>query len=112
MNHVPTPSALLERAWAIARERLDYVYVGNIATRDKENTLCPGCGELLISRSGYSVNVTNTLLKKPFEHLSVSTVTGQLIWYYQCINDEHTLRQCNVFSKRKTFIIVSILIYG
>ena len=68
MNHVPTPSALLERAWAIARERLDYVYVGNIATRDKENTLCPGCGELLISRSGYSVNVTNTLLKKPSEH--------------------------------------------
>jgi pyruvate formate lyase activating enzyme len=65
MDHAPTPGRLLERAWEIARKRLDYVYMGNIAAGDKENTYCPGCGELLISRSGYSINITKSLKKMP-----------------------------------------------
>lgn len=67
MDHSPTPPELLERAWEISREQLDHVYVGNIAAGDKENTYCPGCGELLISRSGYSVSITDTLIKTPDE---------------------------------------------
>jgi pyruvate formate lyase activating enzyme len=63
MGHAPTPALLLKRAWEIAYDRLDYVYVGNIATDDKEDTFCPGCGELLISRSGYSVKCTKNLSK-------------------------------------------------
>ena len=65
MDHAPTPGLLLERAWEIARKRLDYVYVGNIIVGNKENTYCPGCGELLISRSGYSVNITKSLIRTP-----------------------------------------------
>jgi pyruvate formate lyase activating enzyme len=63
MDHAPTPELLLERAWEIARKRLDYVYVGNVTIGNKENTCCPGCGELLISRSGYSIRETKSLLK-------------------------------------------------
>ncbi|MGA2506250.1 MAG: AmmeMemoRadiSam system radical SAM enzyme [Chitinispirillaceae bacterium] len=65
MDHATTPSALLERAWAIAHDRLDYVYVGNVATGDKENTLCPGCGEILISRQGYEIRLTKNLSITP-----------------------------------------------
>jgi pyruvate formate lyase activating enzyme len=36
---------------------LDYVYVGNIATERGENTYCPGCGSLLIRRTGFSTEI-------------------------------------------------------
>jgi pyruvate formate lyase activating enzyme len=36
-----------------ARKKLNYVYPGNVAR--ESNTLCPGCGELLIRRRGYAV---------------------------------------------------------
>jgi pyruvate formate lyase activating enzyme len=65
MDHAPTPPALLERAWEITRKKLEYVYIGNIAAGDRENTCCPGCGDLLISRSGYSVSVTKNLITSP-----------------------------------------------
>ena len=65
MSHDPTPAPVLERAWEIAHNRLEYVYVGNITAGDKEHTFCPGCGELLISRSGYSVCITGSLVKTP-----------------------------------------------
>ncbi|MCX7779951.1 MAG: AmmeMemoRadiSam system radical SAM enzyme [Negativicutes bacterium] len=45
----PTPAATLERARTIAREYLNYVYVGNMAG-DGMNTYCPACGMLLIER--------------------------------------------------------------
>ena len=63
MDHEATPEPLLTRAWEIARERLAYVYVGNISAGDKENTRCPQCGELLIARSGYAVKITSHLKK-------------------------------------------------
>lgn len=34
---------------------LKYVYVGNILTKDKENTYCPKCNELLVDRKAFSV---------------------------------------------------------
>jgi pyruvate formate lyase activating enzyme len=70
MDHPSTSSALLERAWEIASKRLDFVYVGNIAAGDKENTYCPGCGAILISRSGYRAEIIrsafNTAGEKQF----------------------------------------------
>ncbi|MBN2188992.1 MAG: AmmeMemoRadiSam system radical SAM enzyme [Chitinispirillaceae bacterium] len=68
MDHSPTPPSALERAWEIARKKLDYVYVGNIASGDRENTFCPQCGELLIARSGYSVRVDQNLEVSPGKH--------------------------------------------
>jgi pyruvate formate lyase activating enzyme len=51
----PTPSGLLDRLAAAARERLRYVYVGNVASGES-NTLCPQCGRTVIRRRGYSID--------------------------------------------------------
>ena len=65
MDHAPTQPASLERAWEIARKRLDYVYLGNIGASDKENTLCPKCGALLVSRQGYTIRPSPILGRRP-----------------------------------------------
>lgn len=50
----PTPMAKLQRAREIGLEAgLRYVYVGNVL--GEENTLCHGCGRLLIRRAGYRI---------------------------------------------------------
>lgn len=59
----PTPVATLERSWDIGREAgLNYVYLGNVPGHPGENTVCPGCGEILIRRVGFRV-ITNDLVK-------------------------------------------------
>lgn len=53
-----TPAATLVRACDIGHEAgLRYVYPGNLPGRvgARENTCCPGCGRLLLERSGYQV---------------------------------------------------------
>ncbi len=49
-----TPVDRIERAAEIAREKLNYVYVGNIAVNGGGDTVCPSCGEVAVRRSGYS----------------------------------------------------------
>lgn len=50
----PTPAATVDRARAIGRaEGLRYVYGGNVASSGGGDTLCPGCGGLLIERHGF-----------------------------------------------------------
>ncbi|MBN2567063.1 AmmeMemoRadiSam system radical SAM enzyme [Candidatus Woesearchaeota archaeon] len=51
----PTPKGTLLEARRIAQERLDHVYLGNIALAGGEDTVCPSCGETLIVRSGFGV---------------------------------------------------------
>jgi pyruvate formate lyase activating enzyme len=58
MRIPPTPLESLTRAAEIARRRLDYVYLGNVRTPEGSNTLCPACGGLLVSRSGYTTAAT------------------------------------------------------
>jgi pyruvate formate lyase activating enzyme len=54
----PTPIETLEMAYGLGKKAgLNYVYLGNIATQDKENTFCPKCGNLAIRRQWYSVEV-------------------------------------------------------
>jgi pyruvate formate lyase activating enzyme len=53
----PTPAADLRRAYEIARERLKYVYLGNVAPGPESNTACAVCGATLIERAGYRVRV-------------------------------------------------------
>ncbi len=61
-NLPPTPEATLNRAWDIARaEGLEFVYIGNIPGHPGNSTRCPGCGNLLIERAGYTI-LKNTLL--------------------------------------------------
>ncbi len=49
-----TPVATLERAGEIAREKLHYVYLGNVGFRGDPNTYCPADGNLLVTRMGYT----------------------------------------------------------
>lgn len=53
----PTPKSLLERLARIARERLKYVYLGNVPGAD--NSFCPECGAVLVRREGYRVSTEN-----------------------------------------------------
>jgi pyruvate formate lyase activating enzyme len=51
-----TPQSTLEKAREIAKsEGLRYVYTGNMPGHEGENTYCPNCGELLVSRYGFSI---------------------------------------------------------
>ena len=55
-----TPVATLLRAADIGKtEGLNFIYAGNLPSRvgNWENTYCPGCGELLIERTGYRIRV-------------------------------------------------------
>ena len=57
MQHLP-PTSLktLEMARELAiSEGLDYVYIGNVRSKEGENTYCPGCKNLLIKRKGYII---------------------------------------------------------
>ncbi len=52
----PTPMSTLVKAWEIGKAAgLNYVYVGNMHDSMRESTMCPQCGELVISRSWYRV---------------------------------------------------------
>ena len=51
----PTPAQTLLHARELAREKLHYVYVGNLWQAEGENTLCPGCGKTVVARQGYQV---------------------------------------------------------
>ena len=57
MRNLPATSLrTLEKARKIAMdEGLNYVYIGNVASKEGQNTYCPGCKKLLIERSGYTI---------------------------------------------------------
>ena len=57
MRHLsPTSGETLEEAREIAmQEGLKYVYVGNILTKEGQNTYCPKCNKLLVARRGYYI---------------------------------------------------------
>jgi pyruvate formate lyase activating enzyme len=51
-----TPVETLKRAREVGMEAgLQYVYEGNIPGEGRESTYCPGCGELLVMRTGFRV---------------------------------------------------------
>jgi pyruvate formate lyase activating enzyme len=53
-----TPAATLQRARAICRRALRYVYLGNVIAEEGCDTDCPGCGATLVRRRGYRAAVT------------------------------------------------------
>ncbi len=57
--HAPhTPIQTLEGAWKIGqRSGLEFVYAGNAPGNPHDHTYCPGCGSVLIRRSGFEVQV-------------------------------------------------------
>lgn len=64
MDLPATPLETLRQAMNIAREKLSYVYVGNAPELKAHDTCCPGCGEKVISRAGYSARAVGLDGKK------------------------------------------------
>jgi pyruvate formate lyase activating enzyme len=57
MDHEPTSPNTLLRAAELAKNRLKYVYLGNVMLPEGRNTYCPECGNLLVERSGFQASV-------------------------------------------------------
>jgi len=57
LTQVPsTPVETLTKARSIALEAgLNYVYIGNIANTDSENTVCPSCHKTVVVRKGFRI---------------------------------------------------------
>lgn len=53
-NAPPTPTETLRRAWELACQRLEFVYVGNIFIDGTTDTQCPQCQATAVSRSGFA----------------------------------------------------------
>ncbi len=58
LNKPATDVSKLLNLYEIARQRLKYVFVGNVRTGEGQDTVCPGCGKTVISRMGYFTEVT------------------------------------------------------
>ena len=55
-DSVPTPLESMQRAEEIGKAAgLHYVYLGNVAGTESENTYCYSCGRMLIERMGYRI---------------------------------------------------------
>lgn len=54
----PTPPATLQLAYELAREKLKFVYVGNLRVAGTTDTVCPQCGRTLIVRRGMTGTIT------------------------------------------------------
>ena len=52
-----TPVATLEMAYRIAKEKLQYIYLGNVMVAGGEDTECPNCGATVVSRRGFTAQV-------------------------------------------------------
>jgi pyruvate formate lyase activating enzyme len=58
LTSVPaTPIETIGDAWKLAKEKLNFVYIGNVPGHGGENTVCPSCNSLLIERVGYSTKI-------------------------------------------------------
>jgi pyruvate formate lyase activating enzyme len=52
----------LNKLYECASKNLDYVYLGNVYSEKQSNTYCPKCGEVLIIRKNYNINITDNLI--------------------------------------------------
>jgi len=55
MDIKATPISTLQKARAIAQQKLKYVYVGNIWDEEANTTYCGNCKKPLIKRTGYNI---------------------------------------------------------
>ena len=55
LENKQTSSETLLRFYEIAKQSLDYVYIGNMHSEQGQDTFCPGCGIRAINRRGYSI---------------------------------------------------------
>jgi len=63
-NKPPTTDETLLDLYKIAKKHLKHVYLGNTTLEEGKDTYCPVCGNLLIKRSGFQVDVVGIQDKK------------------------------------------------
>jgi pyruvate formate lyase activating enzyme len=56
MDRPPAGESVMREALAAAEPLLDYVYLGNTRLSLGRDTLCPGCGHVLVERLGYQAS--------------------------------------------------------
>lgn len=57
-NFPPTPLDTLNAAYEVGKDAgLHFVYLGNVNDISRSSTYCPACGETLIRRDGYSIEL-------------------------------------------------------
>jgi pyruvate formate lyase activating enzyme len=66
-NAPPTDPALLLRTAQRAREKLPFIYTGNISG-EENNTACPHCGATLVRRRGYKTDISGLAAPKDNEN--------------------------------------------
>lgn len=59
LDRPATPEERLRRAYEIAKEKMTYVYLGNVQLEIGQDTDCPHCGAKLVRRRGYAVTIEN-----------------------------------------------------
>ena len=52
-----TAPEVIHKAYEIAKEKLEWVYIGNMSSNKGQDSVCPDCGNTLVKRSGYSTSV-------------------------------------------------------
>lgn len=58
----PTPFETLKEHYSLAKDMgMKFVYIGNVPGAKEQNTYCPKCGELLISRNYFDTTKVNLL---------------------------------------------------
>ncbi|MBO8160373.1 MAG: AmmeMemoRadiSam system radical SAM enzyme [Thermosipho sp. (in: Bacteria)] len=55
----PTPLDKLKKLYVLAKEFLNFVYLGNIFEPEYETTFCPECHSQVIVRRGYDIDLVN-----------------------------------------------------
>jgi len=55
LNQSATTAEDLKRLYNIAKTKLKYVYIGNLAGNGSQNTKCPSCNSTVIYRNRYNV---------------------------------------------------------
>lgn len=68
MHHPQTPEEKLIMAYNCSKERLHFVYLGNIDVLNRANTYCHSCLALLVERQGYRIKITDNLQKYSLTH--------------------------------------------
>lgn len=53
----PTSVKIIDYAYSKAREKLAYVYIGNLPSEEGSHTVCPKCGNMLIERMHFQAMV-------------------------------------------------------
>ncbi|MDX2472147.1 MAG: AmmeMemoRadiSam system radical SAM enzyme [Candidatus Krumholzibacteria bacterium] len=53
MDAPATPRDTLLRAYELASQKLDWVYLGNVSAEVGRDSVCGSCGEVLVGRAGY-----------------------------------------------------------